>query len=122
MLGYSSSGGFGAMADKAIKFKYDPDKTLRLFPDERHDVSLDTWVANAKVANQREAPNKGLYDAIIDDTYRYWVVFEGSDQPTDWSKWVMVVDIESGKITADDLTPSALQIINQNIGTFTGVI
>lgn len=88
------------MADKAIKFKYDPDKTLRLFPDERYDLSLSTWVANAKVANQRAEPDKGLYDATIDDTYRYWVVFEGVDQPADWSKWLYLLDTADPEISS----------------------
>lgn len=81
------------MADKDISFLWDIDKTLRLFPDRRYGLSLSTWGANAKTADEEAAPNKGSYESTVDDTYRYYVLFEGSAQPDDWSEWLAVIDI-----------------------------
>lgn len=92
------------MANKLITFKEDPDKALRLFPDERYDISLSTWGTNARVATQAASPNQGKYSATVDDTYRYWTVFEGATQPANWSSWLQVIDIEEETISNALLT------------------
>jgi len=89
-------------------------KLLTLFPHEKEGVSLASWSSLKAEAEERAAPNLGRYDVTLDDTYRYWMVFEGSTQPTDWDQWVDVIDIYDGKILADDLDPSALAKINQH--------
>ena len=102
------------MANIEKDFVFDTGKTLRLFPDRRYGVSPSTWGSNAKVATEQSSPNHGTYDVTLDDTYRYWMGFEGSGQPANWGLWQFVLDIYDGKILADDLDPSALAKINQH--------
>lgn len=87
---------------------------LSCYPDRRYDLSLDDWNDHMSVAEEEDSPDLGSYLVTLDDTYRYWLVFEGEDQPTDWDQWVDNIDIKDGKITSDDLDDTAITKINQN--------
>lgn len=103
------------MADKAVSFMADTGKTTyRLFPSQENGVSLSTWGSNAKVATEAAAPDLGKYTATVDDTYRYWTLFDGASQPASWGEWVAVIDIHDGVIRSEDLDTSALAAINKH--------
>lgn len=101
------------MANVDRVFSGEIDTTYRLFPDQRYELSLSDWGTYVKTPVERSSPDKGQYDVTLDDTYRYWMVFATSVQPDNWSEWELIVDIESGKITSDDLSQSAIVKINQ---------
>jgi len=102
------------MANLAISFDADAGKTYRLFPAPRYGLSLADWTTYKKNATEQSSPNAGTYTATIDDTYRYYRVFEGDSQPANWSLWDYEVDIYSGVIRAEDLDTSAIVKINQH--------
>jgi hypothetical protein len=103
------------VADLEKTFPQESGLTLYCFPDQRYDdVSLDDWDDLAVDANEQAAPDLGRYDVTLDDTYRYWMVFEGATQPTDWDQWIDVIDIYDGQITAENLSTSAIAKINQS--------
>ena len=81
------------MANVAKTFTSAPDKVLYLFPHSRYNVSLADWGDDAVEATEQAAPDLGRYDVTLDDTYRYWMVFEGAAQPTDWDQYVDIIDI-----------------------------
>lgn len=96
------------MADRDITFPWDADATIRLFPDQRYGLSLSTWATHVKTPTQQAAPNKGRYDATTNDTYRFYMIFEGSSQPSDWGLWLAVIDTVAASATEPpvDVTPS----------------
>ena len=102
------------MADITKTFVQATDKLLTLFPHRRHGVSLANWNSLKREADEDAAPNLGSYTVTLDDTYRYWFVYEGSDAPDDWDQWVDILDIYDGAIRSEDLGTSALAAINKN--------
>lgn len=102
------------MADIEKTFPAESGLILYCFPDQRYGVSLADWDDDAAEATEQASPNLGRYDVTLDDTYRYWLVFEGEDQPTDWDQWVDVVDIYEGVLQSADFADSAIAKINQH--------
>lgn len=101
------------MANIEKKFTQATDKILYLFPHVQYGLNITSWGDNSVEATEDESPNLGRYSVTLDDTYRYWYVFEGEDQPIDWDQWVDVVDIYDGITTSNDLSDSAIAKINQ---------
>jgi hypothetical protein len=83
------------VADVPITFPAESVPSLACFPDQRYGISLSQWDDFAVEAIEQSAPNLGRYDVTLDDTYRYWMVFEGliQTQPTDWNQWIDVIDL-----------------------------
>jgi hypothetical protein len=101
------------MANLAITFDGEVGKTYRLFPAPRYNLSLADWATYKKDATQQASPNTGKYDVTVDDTYRYYRVFDG-ETPASWALWELEIDIYNGAIRADDFSDSALAKINQH--------
>jgi hypothetical protein len=100
------------MAETQKTFPAESGLILYCFPDQRYGVSLADWDDEAAEATEQSAPNLGRYDVTLDDTYRYWMVFEGEDQPTDWDQWVLQLDIGEVLLTAESFSESAIARIN----------
>lgn len=90
------------MANISRSFVSAPNKTLTLFPHSVYGLDLADWGTYSKSSTQQDAPNLGRYDTVLDDTYRLWMIFEGSAQPTDWDKWIGKYDIDELIITESD--------------------
>ena len=102
------------MADIEKTFPAESGLILYCFPDQRYGVSLADWDDDAVVADEQDAPNLGRYDVTLDDTYRYWMVFDGAAQPADWDQWVDVIDVHDGQLRAADISTDAIVKINQH--------
>lgn len=97
------------MADVVKTFSAEVDQDYYLYPHQDYGLSLADWATHVKPATQADAPNKARYSATLDDTYRYWMVFIGATQPTDWSEWEYVVDLEADAIE-DQITAIQAQL------------
>lgn len=102
------------MANVEKTFPQATGKVLYCFPEERYALSFSAWSGTRALATESAAPNLGRYTVTLDDTYRYWLVFEGSATPADWDQWIDKIDIYSGVIRAEDLDTSAIVKINQH--------
>ena len=92
------------MANLAITFDAQAGKTYRLFPAPRYNLSLGDWATYKKNATEQSAPNAGKYSATVDDTYRYYRVFQGDSQPANWGLWELEIDIfDGGNFTQDQM-------------------
>lgn len=102
------------MANILKKFVSAPNKILYLFPHADYELSFSTWEANKKQATQESAPDLGRYSVTLDDTYRYWMIFEGSGTPSDWDQWTGIYDIYASMVIVDDIKTLAITKINQH--------
>ena len=104
------------MAETQKTFPAESGLILYCFPDQRYGVSLADWDDDAAEATEQAAPNLGRYDVTLDDTYRYWMVFEGGDQPTDWDQWVIQLDIVEESVSGGSWTEEEKAQIRYRLG------
>lgn len=90
------------MANHTVRWIAETGKTtLNWFPSTR---SLADWSSYKIAATERDAPNLGMYDAILDSTEATkWVLFDSSTQPSNWSDAISIENLidEESSLTVE---------------------